>query len=177
MNATMKNVSRIAAAAALVASAGFAQAGSSTADLAVSASVAANCTISTTAVAFGAYDPVSGGNVSATGTVVVGCTKAAASLTIGLGDGANGVGGQRNLNGSGTSNKLAYALRKPVSVTPGAVCDSFGAGTAWSAASTLALTSPTSKATRTYNVCGEIASGQDVSVDSYADTVVATITF
>ena len=174
MNATMKTVSKIAAAAALVASAGFAQAGSSTADLAVHA---ANCTIATTSVAFGAYDPVSGGNVSATGTVVVGCTKAATGLTIGLGDGANGVGGQRNLNGSATSNKLAYALRKPSATTPGAACSSFGAGTEWTAASTLALSSPTGKATRTYNVCGEIASGQDVSVDSYSDIVVATINF
>ena len=35
-----------------------AHAGSAPANLAVSASIAANCTISTTAVAFGAYDPV-----------------------------------------------------------------------------------------------------------------------
>ncbi len=35
-----------------------AHAGSTTANLSVTASVNANCTISTTAVAFGAYDPV-----------------------------------------------------------------------------------------------------------------------
>ena len=177
MNATMKKVSRIAAAVALVAGAGFAHAGSSTADLAVSATVAANCTISTSAVTFGAYDPVSGGNVIATGAVTVGCTKAASGLTIGLGNGGNYANTTRNLIGGLSADKLAYSLRKPVSSTPGAACDSFGAGTAWTADSTLSLTSPTGKATRTYNVCGEIASGQDVSVDGYTDTVVATINF
>ena len=177
MNTTLNNISKLAAVAALLAAAGFAQAGTATANVGVSASVAQNCTITSTPVAFGAYDPVSGSSITAAGTVVVACTKAASSLTDGQDNGANAVGAQRNLKGAATSDKLAYSLVLPTAVTPGAACPSMGSGTAWTTAAPLALTSPTSKAARTYNVCGQLASGQDVSVDSYADTVVATINF
>jgi spore coat protein U-like protein len=177
MNTTLKNISRMTAVVALLATVGLAQAGTGTANLGVSASVAQNCTISTTPVAFGAYDPVSGGNVTAAGTVVVACTKATSSLSVGLGNGLNAVGSQRNLVGAVSTDKLAYSLLQPSTNTPAAACPSFGAGTAWTAASALTLTSPSSKTARTYNVCGQLASGQDVSVDSYSDTVVATINF
>ena len=55
-------------------------AGSATANLNVSASVAAVCTISTAPVAFGAYDPVvanAATDLNGTGTVTVACTKGA----------------------------------------------------------------------------------------------------
>ena len=177
MNTTLNNISKLAAVAALLAAAGFAQAGTATANVGVSASVAQNCTITSTPVAFGAYDPVSGSSITAAGTVVVACTKAASSLTVGLDNGANAVTGQRNLKGSVTSDKLAYSLMQPTTTTPGAACPAMGTGTAWTTAAPLTLTSPTSKTARTYNVCGQLASGQDVSVDSYSDTVIATINF
>ena len=62
------------------------EAASTSATLSVSASVANNCTISTAALAFSAYDPVvanASSNLDATGTVTIACTKGAAS-TIGL---------------------------------------------------------------------------------------------
>ena len=177
MNTTLNNISKMAVVAALLAAAGFSQAGTATANVGVSASVAQNCTITSTPVAFGAYDPISGGNITAAGTVVVACTKAASSLSVGLDNGTNAVAAQRNLKGSATSDKLAYSLVLPTATTPGAACPSMGSGTAWTTASPLALSSPTSKTARTYNVCGQLASGQDVSVDSYSDTVVATINF
>jgi len=66
---------------------------------------------------------------------------------------------------------------QPISGQP-TTCPSYGAGTAWTSAATLALSSPTSKASRTYNVCGQMAAGQDVAVDSgYTDSVTATINF
>src|SRR5438270_6999931 len=72
-------------------------AASSTANLSVTASVAANCTITTAPVAFGAYDPV-GANAAAdlngAGTVTVACTKGTAA-TVDLGQGANLSGGSR----------------------------------------------------------------------------------
>lgn len=74
--------------AALVAVQPAHAAGSATSNLAVSASIAANCTISTTAVAFGAYDPVvanAATALNATGGVTIGCTKGSApTITLGL---------------------------------------------------------------------------------------------
>src|SRR2546426_5364633 len=66
-------------------------AGTATSNLSVTASVSANCTISTTPVAFGAYDPI-GANAAAalngTGSVSVTCTSGA-STTVTLGQGSN----------------------------------------------------------------------------------------
>jgi spore coat protein U-like protein len=176
----MKNTLKLLALAALIASAGLAQAATATGNVPVTATVTANCTISTTAVAFGAYDPVAGGNIAQAGNVVVACTKGATGLWVGLGGGANAVGAQRNMVGGTSTDKLAYNLMQPTAATPGAACPAYGAGSAWTntvGATSLALSASTSKTGRTYNVCGQLASGQDVSVDSYTDSVVATINF
>ena len=182
MNTTMKNIRKTATALTLVASAGFVfAAGSATQNIAVSTTITAKCTISTTAVAFGDYDPITGNDVTTNGTVVVGCTKASTGLWVGLGEGAHYASGTRNLNGAASSDKLAYSLMQPTSNDAGSssVCPAFGAGTPWAndASTALNLSSPTSYATRTYKVCGQLAKAQDKSVDTYADTVVATINF
>ncbi len=179
MNTSIKNVSKVLATAALLASAGFAHAGTATANVAVSAAITAKCTISTTAVAFGDYDPITGDNVTTNGTVVVGCTKAAGSLWVGLGAGSNADGSVRNMLGATSGDKLAYSLVQPVANTVNAACPAFGAGSVWenTSGTALNLSSPTGYATRTYKVCGEIAKAQDKSVDTYTDTVVATINF
>lgn len=177
MNTILKSFARLLAVATLLVNAGLVHAATATATLNVTASVSANCTISTTPVAFGAYEPVAGGNILAEGSVVVACTKAATGLSVALGNGSYYASSTRNLNGSASSDKLAYSLKLPTGTAPGDACPAFAAGTAWINTSTLALTSPSGKAARTYKVCGQLASGQDVSVDSYADTVVATINF
>lgn len=177
MNRILKTKSiRLIVASALATVAGFAQAGTATASLGVSATVTSNCTISTTPVGFGSYDPVSGAtDYTAQGTVVVACTKNATGLTVGMDNGGNYASSTRNMLGSARADKLAYSLVQP---TSGTTCPSFGAGTAWTTAGgALTLTSPTGKAARTYGVCGQLAKGQDVSVDTYADTVTATINF
>jgi spore coat protein U-like protein len=158
-----------------------AHAGSNTQNLSVTASVAANCTISTGAVAFGAYDPVVTNAATAlngSGSVSIACTKGSApSITLDLG--ANASGSQRRMliTGGGT-DVLAYQLYQPPNTTPGTAC-SFPGSTVWgtSVAQTFTPTAPSSKASRTYNVCGTVAAGQDVSVGSYQDTVVATVNF
>ena len=92
---------------ATVAFAGFsstANAATATANLAVSATVTNNCTISTTALAFGSYDPVvanASANLDGTGTVVVACTKGA-TANIGLANGANFFAGARRMSNGGT---------------------------------------------------------------------------
>ena len=182
MKTSMKNVSKALAAALLTTSAGFAHAATATANLSVTATITSSCTISApTAVAFGNYDPVSGVNSTTAGAVSVACAKSSiATLWIGLSDGANPVTGQRNmLGGTGGADKLAYNLMQPASGAVGAACPAYGAGTAWTnlQAGGLTITAPPGKAARSFSVCGQIAAGQDVSVGSYTDTVVATINF
>ena len=166
--------------AALVAVQPAHAAGSATSNLAVSASIAANCTISTTAVAFGAYDPVvanAATALNATGGVTIGCTKGSAP-TITLGLGAHASGSQNNMLNGSNSDVMAYNLYQPPSATPGTAC-TFPGSQLWGTTGTAIFTPtvPGSKATRTYNICGTVPAGQDISVGSYTDTVVATVNF
>lgn len=158
-----------------------AHAGSAPANLAVSASVAANCTISTTAVAFGAYDPVvvnAATALNASGSVSIACTKGSApAITMDLGQHA--VATQRNmLVAGGGADVLGYQLYQPPNTAPGTAC-TFPGSTVWgtSVAQTFTPTSPANKNVRAYNVCGTVAAGQDVSVGLYADVVIATVNF
>lgn len=154
-----------------LAPAAFAQ--SDTKPLALSATVINNCTIATTPVAFGNYDPISASPNQAGGTVAIKCTKNHAT-TIALDDGANGT---RLLKDSG-SQTLAYELYKPPDTTPGTACN-YTSPARWGTtggalfASGAALTN----ATRTYSVCGQIAAGLDVAAGTFNDTVQATVNF
>jgi spore coat protein U-like protein len=169
-----KGVSKIQgiAAAALVSgvlASGAASAASATANLAVSATVTNNCTISTLPLAFGAYDPVvanASADLDGTGTVVVACTKGT-SPTIGLGLGANASGSVRRMKDP-TTNFLSYELYLDSSRS-----------TVWSD-SGLGLLAPAaapSKAARNFTVYGRVTGSQDVPAGSYNDTVVATVNF
>ncbi|HTS20913.1 MAG TPA: spore coat U domain-containing protein [Casimicrobiaceae bacterium] len=158
-----------------------AYAGSAPANLAVSAQVNANCTISTNPLSFGSYDPVVANASSAlngNGSVTIACTKGSAP-TVTLDNGQNYASSTRNMKitGGGT-DLLQYALYQPPNTTPGTAC-SFPGSQAWgtTGAAIFTPTSPTSKTSRTYNVCGTVSAGQDVSVGTYQDTVVATVNF
>ncbi len=172
---------RLSVVAALMAASGIVLAATASSPIAVSATVSQACSISTTsALAFGAYDPV-GVNASAalnaTGQISVTCSKGASSLTVGMGPGAQPVGAQRQMKGA-LLGLLNYNLFQPPSSTPGAAC-TFPGTVAWtdSGAGLLTLTAAPSKAARLYNVCGTIPGGQDVTVDSYADVVSANLNF
>lgn len=167
--------SALSAASFLVAAASFivpASAGTSNANLTVSASVSANCTISTDAVAFGAYDPIVANAAAAlegTGTVTVTCTNGSATKVT-LGQGANADAGStdevplRRMASGG--DHLAYFLYSDVARTTvwgnteGSGVDHEGTGNA------VNLT-----------VYGSITAGQNVPAGNYSDTVVATVTF
>lgn len=164
--------------AVLLAYAGLASAGSATANLSVTATVSANCTIATAPVAFGsAYDAVAGTAVNATGSVSIACTKGSApSVTLGLG--ANASGSTRRMS-DGTTNYLTYELyQQPSTTVPGTACN-YTAPTVWGTAGANVFTPSVSpgKAARTYNVCGQIPGNQDVQAAVYSDVVVATINF
>ncbi|HKB80479.1 MAG TPA: spore coat U domain-containing protein [Thermoanaerobaculia bacterium] len=144
-------------------------AGTATANLNVSASVAAVCTITTAPVAFGAYDPVSANastDLTATGSVTVACTKGA-SATVDLGVGGNLSAGTRRM--SSGSDFLNYALYKDGARTQ-----------VWGSALTGGTTltyNAASKAPTALTVYGTVPQAQDVTVGSYSDVVVATINY
>ena len=143
-------------------------AATATANLNINATVGANCTISTIAVAFPTYDPVvthaSTPDDSTAGSVTVTCTKGSGT-SIALGYGGNPLpASQPRMKDSGT-NFLNYMLYSESTRT-----------TAWSGAS-LAIAAAPDKNPRVFTVYGRIAAAQDVPAGSYSDTVVATVNF
>jgi len=160
----------LAAAGLAVISSDSSVAATATANLQVTATVGANCTISTATVAFGAYDPIvanASSNLDGLGRVTVTCTKGTPA-TIALGPGANASGSQRNMKRTSGADLLAYGLYQ----------DS-ARSRAWgnSGAGLFSAGAAPSKDARNFDVFGRIPSGQDVSAGDYNDTVVATVNF
>jgi spore coat protein U-like protein len=144
-----------------------------TADLTVQATVDANCTIATTAVDFGSYDPVTA-NLSAdktgTGLVTVLCTTGAAA-TVTLGQGANADTGSTDAAPArrmkhGTADFLDYTLYS----------DS-GRTTVWGNTAPTGYAYTGTGASEDLTVYGTLPGGQNKPGGAYTDTVVATITF
>jgi spore coat protein U-like protein len=167
-------IERLLAAATLVlmmSASRHARSGSATSNLSVTMSVTNNCTITTTPVAFGAYDPVvthASSPLDGTGTVTIACTKGT-SATIGLGLGSNASGSQRRMtDGAGSPSYGNYELYN----------DS-GRSTVWSTSGggLLSPVAAPSKAARSFTVYGRVAAGQDIPAGAYTDTVVATVNF
>jgi spore coat protein U-like protein len=139
------------------------------ANLNVTASVSAVCMITTSPVAFGAYDPVvanAATDLTASGSVNVACTKGAAA-TIDLDNGGNFLGGARRM--SSGSDFLNYALFKDAART-----QVWGTGLA---GGTTSAYNAASKAVSAVTVYGTVPQNQDVTVGSYADVVLATINY
>ena len=155
-----------------------------TSTLVAQVSVNTNCTIAVSPLAFGPYDPItanappaSGGvDLNATGSITITCVKGTAP-TIGLSLGAHASGSIRRML-SGATDFLAYELYQPPNNAAGAAC-TFPGTTVWGTAGAN-LFSPAAapnNAARTYNICGTAAAGQDPAIGTYADAVVATVTF
>ena len=162
----------VAGLAVLLAVAAPAFAGSSTSNFNVTASVASNCTISTTSIAFGAYDPVVANATTpldATGLVTITCTKGAAT-TIGLNAGNN------SANATGTTR----AMKSGTDYLSYEVYQDSGRATLWgnSGADLFTPAVAPNKNPRTLTTYGRIPAGQDVPAGvSYTDTVTATVNF
>lgn len=148
-------------------------AGTATANLAVTASVTANCTITTSAVAFGAYDPVSANATTAltgTGSVNVTCTNGAStSVTLGQGSNANtgstDAAPARRLK-DGATDYLTYELYQDT-----------GHSTVWGNTSGTGVANTGTGSQVAITVYGTVDAGQNVPAGSYSDTVVATVSF
>jgi len=137
----------------------------------VLASVAETCVIEApNDLDFGAYDP-GGANLAAAldgqADISVRCTKGTDPVEITLSLGANASGAQRTMVGTTLAEALTYELYQDSSRntvwgdTAGNGFDYTAANSGWT----------------DLTVYGRIPAGQDVSVDSYADTVVAEVNF
>lgn len=171
-----KNILFLSVTAVLAAAVGFAtvaHAATKTASISVTASVAGSCKITGTTVAFGAYDPSVTTALTASGNIVVACTKGT-TYTVGLDTGLNAAnapaGSTRAMADAGAY--LGYDLYSDsgdttlwTNASPGWVSGT-GAGGIGAAAN------------QTLPVYGAIPAGQFVTPGTtFVDTVTATITY
>lgn len=177
MNTTQFNksgfiFSKIVLATSLAAFSFSVNAGTATSDLSTTATVVANCTISTAAVAFGNYDPVVAHKTTAldgTGTVTVTCTSGSAT-TITLAQGANPATGSTDAvplrQMAASANRLSYDLYS----------DS-GRTAIWANTAETDVAHTGTGAAVALTVYGRVPANQNKPAGDYADTVVATVTF
>lgn len=169
----MRNPIRILVALlALAANTAFAA--TTTANLSVTATVNATCSVVTTTVAFGVYNPASATPTDASGAVTVTCTSGT-TYTIALDAGANpstpGNATTRRMKAN-TADFLPYTL----------YLDS-GHATIWGDGTNGTSVNPTTGSftgdgsAQGQTVYGRVAINQYVAAGSYVDTVVATVTY
>ncbi|MGA8050162.1 MAG: spore coat U domain-containing protein [Burkholderiales bacterium] len=159
---------------------GDALAGVGTSTLTARTQVNTNCTIATTAVAFGGYDPIGANktsNLNSSGVITIACVKGT-TPTIGLGLGSNATGSTRRMRNTASANFLQYELYMPSTTVPNAPC-TFPGTTVWgnAGANLFNAGSAPSKNARSYNVCGTVPAGLNPVIGIYQDTVVATVNF
>ena len=130
------------------------------------AQLGVNCTISTGGVAFGAYDVFSASPVDAAGSVTYQCTLGAI-IVVQLGTGSAGAFNPRTMLRSG--EPLNYNLYLDASRTQ--VWGNGTSGTSTHSNSVFVLFPVV------VPVYARIFAGQNVTVGSYSDSVVATIVF
>lgn len=157
------------AMATLFATSAFA--GSASTNLGVTATVSDNCIIATADVAFGAYDPIVANAAAAlngTGSVTVTCTTdASAVLTLGLGANDNG----------GTASDPARRLSDGTNCLSYSLFSNPGRTSEWGNDAGTGVADTGTGTASAHTVYGSIDPAQNVPKGSYADTVVATVTF
>lgn len=132
----------------------------------------AACSVSTTPVSF-TYDVFATTDTTSTGTITVSCTNPAPGVfaTVSMGVSPNsGSFSPRKMKRTGGTDLLDYNLFTTSSRTT-----VWGDGTA----GTVTVTTPSrvrSGRPATMNIYGKIPAGRDVSVGSYTDTLVVTVT-
>ena len=143
-------------------------AGTATANMTVSATVPATCTIATGNMYFGAYNPTEASSTLGQATIIATCSSGT-NATVALDAGANrGVDGRRKLIRSGGTDLLSYDI-----FTENNYATVWGEGT--NGTTTVALNSDGNA--KEFNAYGAISPGQNAPVGSYSDTVAVTITY
>lgn len=143
-----------------------AQAATATGNVAISASVANNCTVSGGTLDFGAYDPIvthAATNLDVNGTVTVRCTRGT-NAQVGLDLGANASGSNRRMS-NGSGEYLQYELYTAAA-----------RATVWNDTNRVAYAAA-SRSPFDMTVYGRVPMDQDVVSGAFTDTVVATIEF
>lgn len=147
---------------------GHAYAAQSTGTFAVSATVAASCTVSGTSLAFGSFDAL-GANVDSTSTLTATCTNGSA-YTIGLNEGTTAAGTTtvRKMVHTDGINTLDYTLS---AISSG--------GANWGGVGEAGVAAGTGNgAGQSITVFGRIPTGQSSAITgAYSDTITATIDF
>ena len=157
-----------AIAATLVLAAGVRVFGATTtATLTVTANVAAECTATSSTLAFGSYSALISTNIDAQATFTVACTQGT-TATVGLDLGGHSSAGLRRMADSGNSNFIPYELYTDT-----------GRTTVWGNASGswVSLSAAPSNAPRSLIVYGRTVNGLNVPVGGYSDAVTITVTF
>lgn len=136
-------------------------------NLSVTATVTANCSVSTSAVAFGNVNP-QGANVDATGGLTVTCSNGTAwAASAGVGSGAGATLAVRRMTAG--ADTLNYALYTDSNRT-----NLWGDGTA----STVTITGTGNGSAQNSVIYGRVPTGQvTVPPGSYADTVAITVSY
>ena len=142
--------------------------GSASQQLQVLATVVKRCTITTTDVSFGNYDPIVANQavpLDGAGSVTVTCTQGAVA-TISIDTGSNAQGTTRRM--AGGPQFLNYDLYKDA-----------GRAAVWgnTGVAAMTLSAAPSTAPRTYQVFGRVPPAQDVAAGSYLDRTLATVDF
>jgi spore coat protein U-like protein len=127
------------------------------------------CTVATTGVNFGAYNPLGSINVDSTGTIMVSCT-ANSSVSIAIGPSGNSGGfNPRKLKQTPGSDLMNYNL-----YTTSARTTIWGDGTQ----GTLTRSQTVKRQTQwNATVYARAPAGQDIYVGQYTDSLVVTINY
>jgi spore coat protein U-like protein len=157
-------------------SAAIAGAGTVNTNFNVTARVVNNCTVSSSSISFGNYDPTSPAAVSAQGTITAKCTKGDA-VSVALNQGANPASGstpiapaRRMTNGS--SKYLPYHIY--VAASPNK--EEWGTGAAGKH-EPLAQIAAGVSVPIIFTTYGSLPAGTNVPAGEYTDIVVAIVTF
>ncbi len=148
-------------------------AATSTSNLAVSATVTANCNIQAAPLGFPAYDPGTGASSSASADLAVDCTNNVNfALSLGAGLGSTNAYGNRSMQGQGAAagSSLGYQL----SYAGGA---DLAAGATFATATGDGYDGSFGTSDQLFTIDGVIPGSQSVAGGNYTDTVVATLTY
>ncbi len=149
------------------------QAGTTTGNLTVTATIANNCHFGTSTMPFGAYDPVVTNNttpLTATGTVNLTCTKSDA-ITLTADNGLN----HSNASGTCATATCSRAMSSSGNYLSYDLYTTSGNSTVWNASNSIAATA--TGASQAVSVYGYIPADSAQPAGSYTDTVVVTATF